>query len=169
MTTPPLRPHGVPSEYARLEALAVSTSESDGATSSEPSGRRSEPLVVVAEADPGLRAWVTLGLAEALTADAPALRIEAVATAERLVECLQREPVALVLCGHLDPPADWPTLLEHLRATSGGCVLVDHTGPGLSDTLNGRGQGVRLAEAVARLLQRTPGRSASDSVPPTVP
>lgn len=164
MTTPPIRPHGVPSEYARLEALAAS--ESGGATASEPSPRRAEPLVIVAEADPGLRAWVTLGLAEVLSADSPPLRIEAVATAERLVDCLQREPVALVLCGHIDPPPDWPALLATLRATSAGCVLVEHNGPGPTDVMNGRGQTVRLAEAVARLLQRTPGRSASDSVAP---
>ena len=169
---PTSAPRDAPSEYARLEALAASAVPGEATVTPSdapaPAGPDpSKPLVVIAEADPGLRAWVMRGLTEPLAADAPALRIQAVGTAERLVECLQREPVALVICGRLAPPADWPALLARLHAAAtGGCVLVDHTGSGLAQVLNGKGQTVRLAEALVRLLERTPGHAAGDPPPP---
>ena len=155
----------VPSEYVRLEAQLASATRGDEAASlTSP-----RPLVLVAEADPDLRAWVARGLAEHGTADAPAFRVETVATAEHLIEFMEREDIAVVLCGHLVPPADWQALLDRLRGTSTEwCVLVEHTERGPNDALQELGRTVRLAEAVARLLQRTPGRTASTITPPTV-
>lgn len=164
---PHASPRDAPSEYVRLEAHAVTAllDEAD-LTPPTPLGP-GEPLVVIAEADPELRAWVTRGLAETSTADAPAFRVEAVATAERLAECLLRETVAVVLCGHLAPLADPAALAASLRAEpAGGYVLVEHTGEGLHSALQARSQTLRLAEAVARLLERTPGRVEDDRLPP---
>ncbi|MEM9996204.1 MAG: hypothetical protein AAF809_00765 [Bacteroidota bacterium] len=159
MDRPPEPPRSpAPSRYVWEEAQLVA------GTAQVPSSAMPQPLVLVAESEAYLRTQITASLAEDQAEEAPAFRVEAVSTPERLLSRLRRGGVSIVLCGALPPLADGRSLDEALtdKVVGRTVVLMTHQVDGaLSASLQHTVQARRLGDAMVRLLQRSPLRAAS--------
>ncbi|MEM6783153.1 MAG: hypothetical protein AAF624_05395 [Bacteroidota bacterium] len=115
--------------------------------------------MLVAEGEAHLRAQITASLAEDQAEEAPAFRVEAVSSPERLLARLRRGGVSIVLCGALPPLADGRPLDEALTDAVVGrsVILMTHrVDAPLAASLQHAVQARRLGDAMVRLLQRAP-------------
>ena len=132
-----------PSEYARLEAQ-VALTDRGGAPHAGPA--LSDPLVLVAASDPDLRERATQQFAALGAGAPPAFRLESVATAEALVESLEREGVAVVVCGRLTLSTEGTARLDRPPDTRGRML------PPLPPDDAGPSRTLRVVEALRFLL-----------------